>query len=72
VALFVPLALGLKAKPPRERAAIASMLVGSSLWFLPSAAVSCVGFAAISSAAALEKPARVLTVLTVPVLTPNW
>ena len=43
VALFVPLALGLKAKSPRaksprERPAIASMLVGSSLWLVHYAA----------------------------------
>ena len=38
VGLFVPLALGLKAKSPRERAAIASMLVGSGLWLVHYAA----------------------------------
>jgi Na+/proline symporter len=38
VSLFVPLALGLKAKSPRERAAIASMLVGAGLWIIHYAA----------------------------------
>ena len=43
VALFIPLALGLKVKSPRakssrERPAIAAMLVGSSLWFVHYAA----------------------------------
>ncbi|HEX9726290.1 MAG TPA: sodium:solute symporter family protein [Vicinamibacteria bacterium] len=34
VALFVPLTLGLKTRSVRERAAIASMLVGSGLWVI--------------------------------------
>jgi Na+/proline symporter len=38
VGLFVPLALGLKSKSPRERAAVASMLVGTSLWLIHYAA----------------------------------
>jgi Na+/proline symporter len=38
VSLFVPLAIGLKSKSPRERAAIASMLTGTSLWVIHYAA----------------------------------